>query len=255
MRNTIMKSIPTLVAALCGCYTIGSVLAADPSPSYIDRDADNLLRAACAKLSAEKAFSFKAEIWEDAVVAGHKVTTTKTVEVRVRRPDRVRIEMRSPQRSRGWWYDGKTLTLLDRAHDLYGSVAVPETIDKVLDAANDKFGINFPLEDLLLSDPYASASAAIKGGADFGKVTVLGVVCRHIAFSTDQVDWQLWIEDGRDPLPRKIVITYKQEAAAPQFTAIFSGWKLGGKLPDKVFVFTPPKDAAKIDILPAADTE
>ena len=108
------------------------------------------------------------------MVAGHKVTTTKTVETQVRRPDRVQIEMRSPQHSRGWWYDGKTLTLLDRAHNVYGSLAVPETIDKVLDAANDRFGINFPLEDLLVNDPYASASAAIKGGAYFGKVTILG---------------------------------------------------------------------------------
>ena len=140
------------------------------------------------------------------MVAGHKVATTKTVETQVRRPDRVRMEIRSPKRSRGFWYDGKSLTLLDRANNFFGTVAVPDTIDKVLDAANDKYGINFPLEDLLVNDPYASASMAIKGGAYFGKVTVLGTLCQHIAFSTDRVDW-------------------------------------------------PPKGAAKVEILPAADTQ
>ena len=251
-----MKQTKLLLAALCGFFTVGSAFAADTPTSNIDPEADRLLRAVCAKLAAEKAYSFKVEVWEDAVVFGHKVTTTKTEEVQVRRPDRVQIEVRSPKRSRGIWYDGQTLTLLDRVQNLYGSVAVPETIDKFLDAAHDKFGISFPLEDLFVNDPYASATEAIKGGVYFGKVNVLGNPCQHIAFSTDQVDWQLWIEEGANPLPRKLVITYKQEATAPQFTAIFSDWKLKRKLPDKAFVFTPRKDAAKIEILPAAeDTE
>jgi hypothetical protein len=250
-----MKIKHTLLAALCGFFTVGSAFAADPSASNVDPEADRLLRAVCAKLAAEKAYSFKVEVWEDAVVFGHKVTTTKTEEVQVRRPDRVQIEVRSPKRSRGIWYDGQTFTLLDRVHNLYGSVPVPETIDKFVDAAHDKFGISFPLEDLFVNDPYASASAAIKGGVYFGKVTVLGNPCQHIAFSTDQVDWQLWIQDGPNPLPRKLVITYKKEATAPQFTAIFSGWKLKSGISDKTFVFTPPKGAAKIEVLPAADDE
>ena len=253
MKNIRKPSL--LVAALCGLCTLGSVRAADPAPSAIDPEADRLLRASCAHLSAAKAFSFKAEVWEDAVVFGHKVATTKTVETQVRRPDRVQVEVRSPKHSRGFWYDGQSLTLLDRGHNLYGTVAAPETIDKVVDAANDKFGISLPLEDLLVNDPYASASAAVKGGVYFGKVTILGTPCQHIAFSTDQVDWQLWIEDGPNPLPRKLVITYKKEATAPQYTALFSDWKLKRSLSDKTFVFTPPKGAAKIEVLPAADEE
>lgn len=253
--DTTMKTKFTLVAVLCGFIAAGTVFAADTPASNIDPAADSLLKATCAKLTAQKSYFFKAEVWEDDVVNGHKVATTKTVETRVRRPDRLQIEIRSPKRSRGWWYDGKTLTLLDRVTNLYGSVAVPETIDEVLDTLNEMFGINFPLEDLIVNDPYASASAAIKGGVYFGKVTILGTPCEHIAFSTDQVDWQLWIEDGPNSLPRKLVITYKQEATAPQFTAIFSDWKLSGDYSDTTFVFTPPKDAAKIEILPTTDTE
>jgi hypothetical protein len=245
-----------LLAALCGLLSVGSTCAADPATApAVDPEADRLLRATCASLAATPAFSFNAEIWEDTVVFGHKVATTKTVDIQVRRPDRVQVEMRSPHHSRGVWYDGRSLTLLDREHNLYGTVAAPDTIDKVLDAANDKFGFNFPLEDLLVNDPYASASAAIKGGVYFGKVTILGTPCQHIAFSTDQVDWQLWIQDGPDPLPRKLVLTYKREATAPQLTALFSDWKLKCRLSDKTFVFTPPKGAAKIEVLPAADTD
>jgi hypothetical protein len=251
----IMKIKHTLLAALCGFFAVGSAFAADMAASAISPEADQLLRTACAKLAAAKAFTCKAEVWEDAVVLGHKVATTKTMVAQVRRPDRLQLEIRSPKYSRGFWYDGKSLTLLDRVHNLFGSVAVPDTIDKLLDAASDKFGIILPLEDLLVNDPYASAMEGIKGGAYFGKVNVLGTPCQHIAFSTDTVDWQLWIQDGPNPLPRKLVITYKQEATAPQFTAIFSDWRLKSGLPDKTFVFTPPKGSAKIEILPATDTE
>jgi hypothetical protein len=250
-----LKTRYILLAALCGAFTIGATFAADTPTSPIHPEADRLLRITSAKLSGAKGFSFKAEVWEDAVVAGHKVSTSKTVETQVRRPDGVQMEVHSPKRSRGFWYDGKSLTLLNRVENLYGTVPVPNTIDKVLDAANDKFGINFPLEDLLVNDPYASASAAIKGGAYFGKVDILGTPCQHIAFSTDRVDWQLWIEDGPNPLPRKLVITYKLEETAPQYTAIFSDWNFTSVAPDETFAFTPPQGSAKIEILPATDTE
>ena len=250
-----MKTKHTILAALCGLVTVGPAFAADSATSAIDPEADRLLRAASAELATAKAFTFKAEVWADTVVEGHKIATTKTVETQVRRPDRVHMDARSPKRSRGYWYDGKSLTLLDRANNFYGIVAAPDTIDKTLDAANDQYGINFPLEDLLVNDPYGSASRAIQSGIYFGKISILGTPCQHIAFSTERVDWQLWIQDGADPLPRKLVITYKLEEGSPQYTAIFSDWKFSGSLPDKAFVFRPPKGAAKIEILPAKADE
>src|SRR5215472_7105531 len=235
-----------LLAVLFGGVSAGPALAAE---NPIHPEADRLLRECSSKLTAAKALSFKAEVWEDNVVAGHKVSTSKTVDIRLRRPDRVQIEVRSPTRSRGFWYDGHTLTVLDRMNNLYGTVQVPDTIDKVLDAASDKYGIHLPLEDLLVSDPYRSAMRATKGGAYFGKVTVLGTPCRHIAFSTDFADWQLWIADDTS-LPRKLVITFKKEPAQPQVTGIFSDWNLNSQLPDDTFVFSAPHGASKIDILP-----
>jgi hypothetical protein len=248
-------------AVLGGFITLGVAIAADPAADKpadkaaakdkppIHPEADRVLREMSSKLAAAKALSFKAEVWEDNVVAGHKVTTTKTVDIRVRRPDRAQVEVRSPSRSRGFWYDGSSLTLLNRAKNLYGTVPVPETVDKLIDAANDKYNISLPLEDFLLSDPYASAKTHIKGGAYFGKVNLLGTPCQHVAFSTEAVDWQLWVSD-ETKLPRKYVITYKDDAEAPQVTALFDKWDLKSQLSDETFVFTPPKGASKIDVKP-----
>ena len=222
--------------------------AAEKKPT-IHPEADRVMRETSSKLAAAKALSFKAEVWEDNVLGNHKVSTSKTVDVRLRRPDRIQVEVRSPSRSRGFWYDGSSLTLLNRAKNLYGTVTVPGTIDQVIDAANDKYNLSFPLEDFILSDPYASAKTHIKGGAYFGKVNILGTPCQHVAFSTEVVDWQLWVSD-ETKLPRKYVITYKDDAESPQVTALFDKWDLNSQLSDETFVFSPPKGANKIKVMP-----
>jgi hypothetical protein len=246
-----MKFKSTGLAALFTLCALGPTFAAEPLP--VNSEADRWLQAASAQLAAANAFSFKAEVWEDFVSAGHKVSTTKTIETQVLRPNRLRMETRGADRSRGFWYDGKSLTVLDRVRNLYGTVAVPDTIEKVLDAAREKLGINLPLEDLLVADPYASVMAAVRSSASFGKADILGTTCQHIAFSTESVDLQLWIQEGPSPLLRKLVITYKQEDTAPQFTAIFSDWKFAEKTPAEAFVFTPNKGEMKIGMLPATD--
>ncbi len=79
-------------------------------------------------------------------------------------------------------------------------------------------------------------------------MTVLGVPCEHLAFTQTNIDWQIWIEDGAKPVPRKFLITYKDEPGSPQFTALFSNWDFETKLPDFVFKFEPPAGASKIKV-------
>jgi hypothetical protein len=67
-------------------------------------------------------------------------------------------------------------------------------------------------------------------------------------FSFGAVDWQVWIEDGPKPVPRKIVFTYGDEVGSPEFTAIFSDWDFVNKLPDFLFAFEPPAGASKISV-------
>jgi hypothetical protein len=63
------------------------------------------------------------------------------------------------------------------------------------------------------------------------------------------VDWQIWIEDGDKPLPKKFVITTKLMTGAPQFTVSIKSWNLSPKLKEDMFTFVPPKDAQRIDFV------
>ena len=79
--------------------------------------------------------------------------------------------------------------------------------------------------------------------------------CEHLAFRGEDTDWQIWIQLGDRPLPRKYVITSKAEAAAPQYTVVIKDWKTDAQLSANAFAFTPPPGAQKLDIkaLPSFD--
>ena len=245
---------PSFAAGTLVCLTAMSVPAADVAKPAeekpaIDPQADVLLRRMSDYLAQAQFFSVNAEIWQDIQLgSGQQVQAGRTVELQVRRPDRFHAEVRSTRRNRALYYDGKAITILNRAEKFYGSIPAPATLDEALDVASERFGITLPLEDIIVSDPYKSAMSKITSGIHLGPVTVLGVPCEHLAFTLKNVDWQIWIEQGARPVPRKIVITYQDEEGTPEYTAIFSSWDFQNKLSDCLFTFEPPPGASKISV-------
>ena len=237
-----LAGLSTLAARAADLKTNDMKLAIDPS-------ADKLLQRMGEYLAEAPFFSVNAEIWQDVQLgSGQQVQAGRTGDLQVRRPDRVHAAVHSTRRNRELFYDGKSITLLNRIQNFYGSVPAPASLDQALDTAIERFGIEMPLEDLVVSDPYQSAMQKIVSGRDIGPVTVLGTPCEHLVFSLGAVDWQIWIEDGLRPVPRKIVITYKDEEGTPEYTAIFSHWDFQTKLPDFLFTFEAPQGASKIDV-------
>ena len=252
MRTTLYAA---LLVVLVACAA--AVHQPEPAPApaaatqpTVDPLADQILRDCCDYLAQTPAFSVLAEIWKDEVLpSGHKIQVTREMEFDLRRPDHLHVDARAHQKGRSIWYDGKTLTVLDREKNLYGVDDAPATIDQTLDLAADTYGITVPLEDLAVSDPYTSSMKNVTTGGYFGDEPVLGVPSRHIGFSTDKIDWQLWVANGPQPLPQKLVITYKTEDQSPQFIAIFSKWNLTDRAADLAFQFIPPPGSVNVPLV------
>ena len=245
MLRTILSAAIVSLAGACA-----SAQTTQPSgPNQIDPVADRILHESCDYIASTKAFSVHAEVWKDQVLdSGHKIQVTRTEDLEIRRPDRLHVDQRAHRKGRSIWYDGKTVTVLDRGTNLYGTAGAPDTIDQTLDALAENYGITVPMEDLAVADPYASAIKNVTAGGYFGDEPVLGVMCHHIGFSTDRIDWQLWVATGAAPLPQKLVITYKNEEQCPQHTAIFSKWTMSGRASDLAFEFIPPHGSVKIPL-------
>ena len=68
----------------------------------------------------------------------------------------------------------------------------------------------------------------------------------HVAGRTETVDYQVWVADGAQPLPLRVVLSYRNAEGQPQFRARFSDWNLSPEVQAARFEFTPPAGARRI---------
>jgi hypothetical protein len=130
----------------------------------------------------------------------------------------------------------------------YSQIEVPNTIDKMMDFLVQQFGWSVPLADIACSDPYQSAIERVRSGQYLGEHYVNETLCHHLAFRQEGLDWQIWIDTGKQPVPRKLVITDKESLGYPQFIAILDDWDLAPNLPEDQFTPKIPEDAQKVDV-------
>ena len=98
----------------------------------------------------------------------------------------------------------------------------------------------------MFADPYGVLSRGVVGSAYVGTTYVNGVECHHLAFREAEVDWQLWVKTGDEPLPMKYVISSKWVAGAPQYELRLRDWNTSPKIKDGQFTFVAPKGAKNL---------
>jgi hypothetical protein len=222
----------------------------------VGEQADRFLRQMSDYLKASKQLSFHAEIaYDDLLPSGQKLQLGASHDILIRRPDRTYAEFQGARGSKRFWYDGKTMTLYDAAHDVYATEQVPSTIDGMLDQVMKIYGFSPPLSDLIYSDPYTILIQNVQYGFYAGVTQIDGQRCHHLAFQEKKLDWQIWIEDGIQPVPRKVVITYKTMPGAPQFTATLSRWDFAAPAPDTMFTANLPPSAGRITFQASASAQ
>jgi len=255
-RRTLYKKWVPLGAALVLSFCLlapvwSAEQPAQAKPPKIELKALEILKQMCDYLKGLQRFSCQTEITEDLLLTtGQRIQLGKTVEVSVRRPDRMRAETQGDADNRQMIYDGKTITLLDRSRNVYTTINAPPEIDAALNHAIQAFNMRAPLADLIYTKAYENLTAGVISGFYSGLHKVQGVPCHHLAFRQKDIDWQVWIEDGPTPLPRKFLIT-DTKAKGLQFTALFSKWNTSPQLEDTLFTFVPPEKAEKIELRPA----
>jgi hypothetical protein len=240
-----------IVAAACSAAV---ALAAEPAPQpAVEAQADAALRKMSTFLGAAKSFTFECHTsTEQLLDSGQKVEYARNQQVAIRRPNAAAAKVTGDQDDFQLVYQGKTVTLYNPRTKAYGTIEVPDSIDDMLDTLAQKYGMVVPLADLLISDPYKTLAPLLRSGQYLGTGYVFDTKCDHLAFRQTSVDWQIWIEQGATPVPRKVVITYKDSPANLQYTAYLSKWNMSPTLPEAAFTFTPPADARKVDaVVPA----
>jgi hypothetical protein len=238
--------LAVLAAARPGAARDGATTAPE---SPMEPRAEEVLRAMSARLAGLDRFAFEAEESFDEIPDGEPRTQLTNVRrVALQRPNRLAVDSEGDTLQRAAWYDGQTATILDKAHNTYGQAEVPPTIDAALDALAERYGIESPLVDFLYRDPYAILTERVRLGRYVGLHRAAGALCHHLVFVQDTIEWQIWIDAGDDPLPRKFVITYVREPSEPQYTAVLRKWNLAPVFPAGLFTFEAPPGAESAEL-------
>jgi hypothetical protein len=219
-------------------------------PAAVGVRADQKLRQMGDYLKSAQEFTFRADVVYDTVLEdGQKIQFGLALNVAVRRPDLLHAEIVGDEYHRVVVIDGAKATVYDAKANTYASIDVTGNLDEVLDYSYEKYGISVPVADLVYSDPYRTLIDQVVSGYLIGIHNVGDIRSQHLVFSQASIDWQVWIEDGARPVPRKLVITYKDEPGSPQYSATLSKWTFQPRTSDHFFEFEAPPGADEIEFL------
>jgi len=215
---------------------------------------DAILKAMSDYVASQKTLSvtFDSDI-EVITESLQKIQFTSSGQVQLSRPDKLRATRTGGYRDIEVVFDGKMLTMNDKDANGFAQFDSPGSVDQLIDLLRDKHGVTAPGADILLTNAYDVMMADVIESAHIGKGVIDGVECEHLAFRNAETDWQIWIEAGARPIPRKYVITSKGVAAAPQYTLRIKEWRTD--LPADAFAFKPAQGAKKVALGDLSDID
>jgi hypothetical protein len=217
-------------------------------------DADRMLKAMSDYVAGQKTISITYDSDIEVITSNlQKLQFTSSGQVQLSRPDKLHATRTGGYRDVELVFDGKLVTVNDRDTNNYAQIEAEGTADHLIDVLREEHGVVAPGADLLLPDSFGVMIAGVIESAVIGKGIIDGVECDHLAFRNLDTDWQIWIESGAKPIPRKYVITSKGVAEAPQYTLHIREWKTD--LPADAFTFKPDQSSKKIALGDLSDID
>jgi hypothetical protein len=248
MRRTICGRALAVVLGLAAA-SAGSAAAQAPAAKpevAVEPEAIAALNSMGGYLRGLKQFQVDAATTDEKVLDdGQKILTEGTTRILAEMPGKLYAEVANNRHERTYLYDGKSFTLFAKRANLYATVPAPPTIGQLSDKLEEDYGFGIPLVDLFRWGGASWTPEGITGAIDVGPSVVLGTTCRQYAFRQADLDWQIWLQQGAHPLPRRIAITTKTDEARPQHTATYT-WNLAPSFSEDSFVFSPPQGAGKV---------
>lgn len=250
MKKIDPKSVKMLVRCMSAVALYLMVLLGTPAGVYADEAAaKRILKTMSDYMMAQKSLSFGFDATLEVVTKDEqKLALASSGTVTLNRPNKIHATRSSGFADVDMSFDGKTLTLLGKNHNIYTQIDIPGTINHLVDELKDKYNRPLPAADLLLSNSYDALMLDVVDVKDLGSGVIGGVECDYLAFRTNDVDWQIWIAQGERPYPYRYVITSKLISGGPQYTIQTRNWKIGEEVTAPDFSFKNPTKAVKVEL-------
>lgn len=220
-----------------------------PEPP-IDPLALRVLQATTDTLKNTQIFSFRAVMARESLGSNDQVLTfVRQNDVTVSRPNKLRMHVVGEQQTVDVYYNNGEVFLYSPEQNVYAGVGTSTMdLDRLVDAL-DEYGIVMPMSPFFRSDPYRMLIDGLETAYVIGRVEIDGKTFHHLAFTEADAEWQLWVEGGAKPLPRRAQIVYKTLPRQPRMTVDFFDWNLAPALAADFFVFNRPAEAKAVSTL------
>jgi hypothetical protein len=180
---------------------------------------------------------------------GRKIQLTATGYVLLDREKGFQAERQGPAGATRLYYDGAQVSVVSEKHKAFIKIPATGGVDVAFDEVRAVFGSEaFGGADLLYPDAYEGLMFDVESGDYLGDAWVGGQLTHHLSYRAADIDWQLWVRKGDEPVPVKYVITSKWMTAAPQFSAQFSDFEAAVETTAADFIFVPQSDAKEVTI-------
>jgi len=203
MKKTRPKSVKMVVRCMSAVALSLIILFGTSAGVNADEaDAKRILKSMSDYMAAQKSLSFEFDATLEVVTHDEqKLALASSGTVALKRPDKIRVTRAGGFADVEMSFDGKTLTLLGKNLNLYTQLDVPGTLDHLVDELKDTYHRPLPAADLLLSNSYDELMRDVVDVKDLGSGVIGGIECDYLAFRTNDVDWQIWIAQGKHPYP------------------------------------------------------
>lgn len=235
--------------ATSSCAAAIAFLLSLPASAQTQDDASKILKAMTDYVASQNVISATYDTDIEVITDNlQKIQFTSSGQMLLNRPDKARVSRVGGYADVEMVFDGKTLTVFGKNLNKYAQLDAAGSVDQLVNRLRNEFGMAIPGADLMLSRAYDELMGDVIDAKDIGRGVIDGHECDHLAFRDHDVDWQIWIEAGSTPIPRKYVITSKEVTGAPQYTLRIKDWKPDVQVPPDAFTFMPPAGSQKVEI-------
>lgn len=220
------------------------------SGSYAqDHDARAILKGMTDYLSGQNALSARYDTDIEIITTDlQKIQFTSSGELTLDRKVGLRASRTGGYSDVELMFDGKSATVYSHDSNSFATVDAPGSVNDLVERLRNDHSIEVPGADLLLAGAYEKLTEDVVDAKYVGLGVIDGVECDHLAFRNAETDWQIWIDAGEHPVPRKYVITSKTVAQAPQYTLRIKELHTDLKTDAGAFEFKAPEGASQVDV-------
>jgi thiol-disulfide isomerase/thioredoxin len=195
---------------------------------------------------------------------GRKHETSGKYEISVELPNKLAMIIKDGDLRCSVISDGKALCTIAPPLKAYAQRDAPKTLAEIFDTDEMRNIVQGDLSDLLFLNNFSMKNAfdTVMNGVQ--SLKILGeeplegdVKAYHLHFVEKDFQWDMWIQEGAQPLLRNVVIVRERMATDEQgqvkqtktIVSKFDNWKVNAELPKDRFVYTVPLGVLRVPTL------